>query len=86
MPGHALAAAVNPLHVSFCQFLLVHQSIPAPVVLEVHTPKAFVRLSVCAQRIVQFLAAQPEGGFRLPSGTLLTPRAFQTLGLSGLCT
>lgn len=37
-----------------------------------------------AQRIVTFLADQPEGGLRLPSGTLLTPRAFQVLGLSGL--
>jgi len=36
------------------------------------------------QRIVSYLASQPEGGLRLPSGTLLTPRAFQTLGLSGL--
>jgi hypothetical protein len=36
------------------------------------------------QRIVNFLASQPEGGLRLPSGTLLTPRAFQLLGLSGL--
>lgn len=36
------------------------------------------------QRIVSFLAAQPDGGLRLPSGTLLTPRAFQLLGLSGL--
>jgi hypothetical protein len=36
------------------------------------------------QRIVNFLAAQPEGGLRLPSGTLLTPRALQLLGLSGL--
>mmetsp|Transcript_14470 Transcript_14470/g.31400 ORF Transcript_14470/g.31400 Transcript_14470/m.31400 type:complete len:517 (+) Transcript_14470:56-1606(+) len=36
------------------------------------------------QRIVSFLAAQPGGGVRLPSGTLLTPRAFQLLGLSGL--
>eukprot|EP00967_Tisochrysis_lutea_P052827 scaffold65492_cov21-Tisochrysis_lutea.AAC.1 len=35
------------------------------------------------QRIVSYLASQPEGGLRLPSGTLLTPRAFQTLGLSG---
>jgi hypothetical protein len=36
------------------------------------------------QRIVSFLASQPEGGVRLPSGTLLTPRTFQLLGLSGL--
>lgn len=36
------------------------------------------------QHIVTFLADQPEGGLRLPSGTLLTPRAFQVLGLSGL--
>jgi len=36
------------------------------------------------QRIVSYLAAQPEGGVRLPSGNLLTPRALQTLGLSGL--
>lgn len=36
------------------------------------------------RRIVNHLAAQPEGGVRLPSGTLLTPRAFQSLGLSGL--
>lgn len=36
------------------------------------------------QRIVNFLAAQPEGGLLLPSGSLLTPRAFQLLGLSGL--
>jgi hypothetical protein len=36
------------------------------------------------QRIVALLAAQPEGGLRLPTGTLLTPRAFQLLGLSGL--
>jgi hypothetical protein len=36
------------------------------------------------QRIVNFLAGQPDSGLRLPSGTLLTPRAFQLLGLSGL--
>lgn len=36
------------------------------------------------QRIVTYLAGQPEGGLRLASGTLLTPRAFQLLGLSGL--
>eukprot|EP00878_Enallax_costatus_P015140 GHUV01015852.1.p1 GENE.GHUV01015852.1~~GHUV01015852.1.p1 ORF type:complete len:348 (+),score=76.41 GHUV01015852.1:371-1414(+) len=36
------------------------------------------------QRIVKFLAGQPEGGLRLASGTLLTPRTFQLLGLSGL--
>lgn len=36
------------------------------------------------QRIVRHLAAAPGGGERLPSGTLLTPRAFQLLGLSGL--
>jgi hypothetical protein len=36
------------------------------------------------QRIVNYLAGQLEGGLRLPSGTLLTPRAFQLLGLSGL--
>ena len=37
------------------------------------------------QRIVSFLAAQPGGGVVLPCGTLLTPRLFQTLGLSGAC-
>ena len=36
------------------------------------------------QRIVKFLAAQPGGGLLLPSGTRLTPRAFQLLGLNGL--
>lgn len=36
------------------------------------------------QRIVQFLDSQPEGGVRLPSGTLLTPQTFQLLGLSGM--
>lgn len=36
------------------------------------------------QQIVKFLAAQPQGGLQLPSGTLLTPRLFQMLGLSGL--
>eukprot|EP00798_Chlamydomonas_sp_ICE-L_P004099 gene4099-14200_t len=36
------------------------------------------------QKIVSFLASQPDDGFRLPSGTLLTPRTLQTLGLSGL--
>jgi hypothetical protein len=36
------------------------------------------------QRIVKYLANQPEGGLRLPTGTLLTPRALQTLGLSGV--
>lgn len=35
-------------------------------------------------RIVSFLAAQPGGGLELPSGSRLTPRAFQLLGLSGL--
>jgi len=35
-------------------------------------------------QIVKYLAAQPEGGVRLPSGSLLTPRLFQTLGLGGL--
>lgn len=34
-------------------------------------------------RIVKFLAAQPEGGVRLSDGSLLTPRAFQVLGLQG---
>ncbi|KAJ9527044.1 hypothetical protein QJQ45_025249 [Haematococcus lacustris] len=38
------------------------------------------------QRIVTFLAAQPRGGLLLPSGTRLTPRAFQLMGLSGLGT
>jgi hypothetical protein len=38
------------------------------------------------QRIVRHLAAQPDGGARLPSGTLLTPRLLQTLGLSGVAT
>ncbi|GIL86949.1 hypothetical protein Vretimale_15518 [Volvox reticuliferus] len=37
-------------------------------------------------RIVRYLAAQPTGGVQLPSGTHLTPRLFQTLGLSGLGT
>lgn len=36
------------------------------------------------QRIVQFLASQPGGGLQLPSGSRLTPRALQLLGLSGL--
>jgi len=36
------------------------------------------------QRIVLHLAAQPDGGAPLPSGSLLTPRALQLLGLSGL--
>eukprot|EP00879_Flechtneria_rotunda_P017013 GHRR01017811.1.p1 GENE.GHRR01017811.1~~GHRR01017811.1.p1 ORF type:complete len:308 (+),score=89.67 GHRR01017811.1:772-1695(+) len=36
------------------------------------------------QRIVSCLANLPEGGLRLPSGTLLTPRLLQLLGLSGL--
>lgn len=35
-------------------------------------------------RIVNFLAAQPEGCVVLPSGTRLTPRTLQLLGLSGL--
>ncbi|KAG2483829.1 hypothetical protein HYH03_017352 [Edaphochlamys debaryana] len=38
------------------------------------------------QRIVRHLAAQPGGGEALPGGSLLTPRLFQTLGLSGLGT
>ncbi|GLC38628.1 hypothetical protein PLESTB_000454000 [Pleodorina starrii] len=37
-------------------------------------------------RIVRYLAAQPGGGAQLPSGSLLTPRLLQTLGLSGLGT
>lgn len=36
------------------------------------------------QRIVKYLAAQEGGGLRLSTGTLLTPRAFQMLGLAGL--
>jgi hypothetical protein len=36
------------------------------------------------QSIVRYLASQPGGGPLLPSGTRLTPRAFQLLGLSGL--
>ena len=35
------------------------------------------------QRIVAFLSAQPGGGVQLPSGSILTPRALQLLGLSG---
>lgn len=35
-------------------------------------------------RIVTFLASQPEGCVVLPSGTRLTPRTLQLLGLSGL--
>jgi hypothetical protein len=35
-------------------------------------------------RIVRYLAAQPGGGAPLPSGSLLTPRLLQTLGLSGM--
>lgn len=35
-------------------------------------------------RIVKHLAAQPDGGVLLPSGSLLTPRYLQTIGLSGL--
>lgn len=34
--------------------------------------------------IVKHLASQPKGGVPLPSGSLLTPRYFQTLGLAGL--
>lgn len=30
-----------------------------------------------AQAIVKYLAAQPEGGLRLPNGDLLTPRYYQ---------
>mmetsp|Transcript_14763 Transcript_14763/g.41571 ORF Transcript_14763/g.41571 Transcript_14763/m.41571 type:complete len:485 (-) Transcript_14763:100-1554(-) len=37
-----------------------------------------------ATAIVQHLAAQPEGGVAMPSGSLLTPRYFQTVGLAGL--
>ncbi|EFJ41741.1 hypothetical protein VOLCADRAFT_84021 [Volvox carteri f. nagariensis] len=37
-------------------------------------------------RIVRYLAAQPGGSVQLPSGTKLTPRLLQTLGLSGLGT
>eukprot|EP00199_Chlamydomonas_sp_CCMP681_P000445 CAMPEP_0119111628 /NCGR_PEP_ID=MMETSP1180-20130426/36503_1 /TAXON_ID=3052 ORGANISM="Chlamydomonas cf sp, Strain CCMP681" /NCGR_SAMPLE_ID=MMETSP1180 /ASSEMBLY_ACC=CAM_ASM_000741 /LENGTH=479 /DNA_ID=CAMNT_0007098693 /DNA_START=95 /DNA_END=1534 /DNA_ORIENTATION=+ len=36
------------------------------------------------RNIIKWLAAQPGGGRVLPDGTLLTPRLFQTLGLSGL--
>jgi hypothetical protein len=35
-------------------------------------------------RIVSWLAAQPGGGVDLPSGSRLTPRGLQTLGLAGL--
>ncbi|GMH37792.1 hypothetical protein BSKO_05665 [Bryopsis sp. KO-2023] len=34
--------------------------------------------------IVKFLASQPEGGVRLSSGSLLTPRSLQLLGCSAL--
>lgn len=39
------------------------------------------------RRIVSWLQAQPGGGLRLPSGTLLSPRALQLLGLTtlGMC-
>ena len=33
--------------------------------------------------IVRHLALQPAGGVRTPCGNLLTPRALQTLGMSG---
>ncbi|GAX76714.1 hypothetical protein CEUSTIGMA_g4160.t1 [Chlamydomonas eustigma] len=36
------------------------------------------------QKIVQYLLAQPCGAVRLPSGSLLTPRCLQLLGLNGL--
>ena len=37
-------------------------------------------------RIVAFLSSKPGGGALLPSGSLLTPRALQLLGLNGrLC-
>ncbi|KAG1671871.1 hypothetical protein FOA52_003438 [Chlamydomonas sp. UWO 241] len=36
------------------------------------------------QRIVNWLAAQPMGGYETPSGSLLTPRALQLLGLGGM--
>jgi len=35
------------------------------------------------QRIVAFLSSRPGGGAMLPSGSLLTPRALQLLGLNG---
>ena len=35
------------------------------------------------QRIVAYLSAQPDGGALLPSGSLLTPRSLQLLGLGG---
>ena len=34
--------------------------------------------------IVRYLALQPDGGVPTPAGNLLTPRALQSLGLSGV--
>eukprot|EP01024_Parvocaulis_polyphysoides_P070188 TRINITY_DN8643_c0_g2_i2.p1 TRINITY_DN8643_c0_g2~~TRINITY_DN8643_c0_g2_i2.p1 ORF type:complete len:515 (-),score=37.97 TRINITY_DN8643_c0_g2_i2:369-1718(-) len=34
--------------------------------------------------IIKYLAAQPNGGLQLRDGTLLTPRLFQVLGMTGL--
>jgi hypothetical protein len=36
------------------------------------------------KEIVRYLAGQSGGGVALPSGTLLTPRLFQMLGMSGV--
>jgi hypothetical protein len=36
------------------------------------------------RRIVRHLALQPDGGVPTPAGNLLTPRALQSLGLSGV--
>lgn len=46
--------------------------------------RSFPEDAQLVQRIVRFLDSQPGGGAQLPSGTRLTPRAFQLLGLSGL--
>lgn len=35
------------------------------------------------RRIVRFLIGQPEGGWKTPSGNLLTPRGLQSLGCQG---
>lgn len=61
-------------------------TLPAPCNTFAHAPPppgSFPGDVQLVQRIVSFLAAQPGGHVRLPSGTHLTPRLLQTLGLSG---